>query len=174
MSIKPRFIQGVWVGRLSDVGFVVYDLSISNLYEYNHGNYNFSDFWKRLVLSDRTELEEGLEKISLWVYESQKRQYFDVPSVKKDLRSNIHLISKFQRKKIANSYHHWIYSNAGCHTKHEYEQRLEQMELDKSLADSYNEPTYCEACNGSGEEPSVHGFYNGLTCSYCGGSGMKP
>ncbi len=33
--------------------------------------------------------------------------------------------------------------------------------------------TFCDSCNGSGEELSVHGVGTGLPCSYCGGSGTR-
>src|SRR5674476_43794 len=116
MMGKPRIIEGVWIGKLSDIGYVVYDPAIHNLYEYDREKIDLVDLsW---MFSDKRD--DVLKKISLWVYELRVRQYFDVASVRNDLRSNIPLISEFNRRRIANSYHQWRYRASGCNTKQEF------------------------------------------------------
>ena len=42
---------------------------------------------------------------------------------------------------------------------------------DMRRALSAEDRTECAECKGTGEEISVHGVFNGVMCSYCGGSG---
>lgn len=130
---KPLLINGVWVGKLNDVGFVVYDPSIQNLYDYGYkrNTSNFSEIIKGVFDAYKNSTELELTKISLWVYEKEMRQFFNVASVKEDLLANIEVVSDFHRKKISNSYHHWVYKSFGCQTKAEYE--AARMNFDERL-----------------------------------------
>ena len=50
---------------------------------------------------------------------------------------------------------------------------FEDKLIKRSLYHVENDLGYCNSCNGTGQELSVHGVGNGLSCSYCGGSGKK-
>lgn len=50
---------------------------------------------------------------------------------------------------------------------------LESDDLSSSYCFYDSGYTFCDSCNGSGEELSVHSVGTGLPCSYCGGSGAK-
>lgn len=126
---KPRFIKSVWVGKLNESGFVVYDPGIQNLnlYKKVYDKYGNVDLNKTIVEVLNARPGEGTIKITLWVYESKERKQFDKLLVKEELRENLNTIKEFDRHKIANAYLKWKYAVAGVKNKYEYDEQQEYI-----------------------------------------------
>ena len=117
------------MGKLSNLGFVVYDNNINNLYErvYVDGKLDVKASINKFVQSSNRGAEEGIAQICLWVFDAKQRQYFDVSLVRKNLQFNLGEIRDFDRNRIASAYHHWHLKLLGCKTKFEYEQKKESI-----------------------------------------------
>lgn len=153
---RPRFVfvDGVWVGKISGIGFVVYDSAIENLYSYEENPF-FSE----------EGLKEITTKISLWVYETRRRQYFEVVTARYELRSNIQLISESERYRIARAYHDWIH------------ELLVDEGAEEILTHTFSqcgEAESCEPFNGTGRYLSSDGINTGLCVPNSGEIGEKP
>lgn len=111
---------------------MVFDPTIDNLYTYKNKNKiessNFTEITNSVFAAYFQAVENNLMEISLWVYKSKSRQYFNEDFAKKDLIKNLKCVSEFQRKKVATSYHHWVYETLGCKTKYEYLEARQEME----------------------------------------------
>lgn len=85
MSPKPKFVNYVWVGYISDLEFVVFDPDVTNLY-----------LW-----------ENGVQKISLWVEKASGWMHFDLEECKKELKQNLSPTKNEDRERVSNRYWSW-------------------------------------------------------------------
>ncbi|MHB9102172.1 MAG: hypothetical protein ACYC2E_11725 [Sulfuricella sp.] len=86
MKNSPRFVEGVWVGFLDDIGFVVFDPDIKNLYS-----------------ADSTDGE----CICLWVKTKSGWAYFNIEDIRPKLKANLSNVTQFARELMANFYFAW-------------------------------------------------------------------
>ena len=86
LPLKPLFSENVWVGFISEIGFVVFDPFIYNLFLWNKE-----------------------QEVCLWVLATQTRQYFIVSKAREMLRENLGKISIEVKQNAAIRY--WIWFN---------------------------------------------------------------
>lgn len=80
-----KFVEGVWVGFLDEIGFVIFDPDIKNLY------------------STRTDGES----VCLWVKNKPGWAYFNLEDIRPKLKANLPNVTQFARERMASFYFDW-------------------------------------------------------------------
>lgn len=109
---NPRFFDGVWIGKITEVGFIVFDPAIHNLYDDD-------------------------DAIALWVEKSTSWRYFDEDDARAKLRENLGRITDSDRSRVARNYWRWRCEGRG-YTKEGY-LRLKQEEADEKMIEQFFE-----------------------------------
>lgn len=110
---KPVFVDGVWVGRLADQRYVVFDPALTNLYVGS--------------------------QVVLWNVATKSWDYFDIAAVRKELGEHLHTVSDQERARIVLQYWTWKCEGRGS-SKGEYENLCKQRVA--ALARQDAEPDY--------------------------------
>lgn len=111
-KVTPRFFDGVWIGKITEVGFIVFDPTIHNLYDDD-------------------------DAIALWVEKCSSWRYFDEDDAKAKLRENLGRIADSDRSRVARNYWRWRCEGRG-YSKEGY-LRLKQEEADEKLIEQFFE-----------------------------------
>ncbi|HQX06010.1 MAG TPA: hypothetical protein PKZ19_04420 [Zoogloea sp.] len=111
-KVNPRFFDGVWIGKITEVGFIVFDPTIHNLYDDD-------------------------DAIALWVEKCSSWRYFDEDDAKAKLRENLGRIADSDRSRVARNYWRWRCEGRG-YSKEGY-LRLKQEEADEKLIEQFFE-----------------------------------
>ncbi len=160
---KPRFFDGVWVGKITEVGYIVFDPTIHNLYDDD-------------------------DEIALWVEKRSSWQYYNEDEVRSQLRENLGCVTNSERARVARKYWCWRCDGHG-YSQGDY-LKLKQNEADETLAEEFLAPRdldagfvffssatsdNCDVCKGRGYIVAVDsdGCEEQETCRTCGGTGSK-
>lgn len=111
-NANPHFFDGVWIGKITEVGFIVFDPTIHNLYDDD-------------------------DAIALWVEKTTSWRYFDEDDARAKLRENLGRITDRDRSRVTRNYWRWRCEGRG-YTKEGY-LRLKQEEADEKLIEQFFE-----------------------------------